>query len=174
MEKKVCNLCSKRFTRQWNLERHIQDIHHISEYKANAMVKQKYEDSLYPYHSTIRYERYNNSENNTSELYYYANPAEYPNSTNHYSSYDFYNNRFYENFEPVQIDKKENKLTIRDMIRIRRALQILRNFFQRIYPNYVVIQQIFWLNYLCYTQKSIQPLKDFYKKYNLMHLWPLY
>jgi hypothetical protein len=174
MEKKACNLCNKRFTRQWNLERHIQDIHHISEYGQNDMVKQKYEGPPYPYPSTNRNERYSNSENNTTEMYYYENPPEYPNLTNHYYRYDFYNNRLYSNFESVPIDKKENKLTIRDMIRIRRALQILRNFLQRIYPTYVVVQQICWLNYLCYTQNSIQPLGDFYKKYNLMHLWPLY
>lgn len=174
MEKKACNLCNKRFTRQWNLERHIQDIHHISEYGQNDMVKQKYDGPPYPYPSTIRNERYSNSENNTTEMYYYENPPEYPNLTNHYYSYDFYNNRLYENFESVPIDKKENKLIIRDMIRIRRALQILRNLLQRIYPTYLVVPQICWLNYLCYTQNSIQPLRDFYKKYNLMHLWPLY
>ena len=104
----------------------------------------------------------------------YENPPKYHNFTKHSSSSDFYNNRFYDNFEPVLIDKKEYKLTIRDKIRIQWALQILRNFLQQIYPNYVVIQQICWLNYLCYTQNSIQPLRDFYKKYNLMNLWPLY
>lgn len=40
MKKKVCNLCKKRFTRQWNLGRHMQDIHHISESCENHMVKQ--------------------------------------------------------------------------------------------------------------------------------------
>jgi hypothetical protein len=174
MEKKVCNLCKKRFTRQWNLERHKQNIHHISEYGENNLVKQKYEVPPNSDSSTIRKEQFRNCKNNTTEMDYYENPSEYHNFTKHSSSNDFYNNRFYDNFEPVLIDKKEYKLTIRDMIRIRRALQILRNFLQQIYPNYVVIPQICWLNYLCYTQNSIQPLRDFYKKYNLMNLWPLY
>ena len=43
MEKKQCKVCKKRFTRQWNLERHLKGIHNISEYGENNMVKQKYE-----------------------------------------------------------------------------------------------------------------------------------
>jgi uncharacterized Zn-finger protein len=54
MEKKVCNLCKKRFTRQWNLERHMQDIHHISEYGENNLVKQNYEVPPNSDSSTIR------------------------------------------------------------------------------------------------------------------------
>ena len=150
MEKKICNLCKKRFSRKWNLERHIQDIHHISEYGENDMVKQKYETSPYSNPSTFRNEQFRNSENNTTQKDYYEIPPEYHNFTNHYSNNDLYHNRFYENFEPFPIDKKEDKLTIPDIIRIRRGLQNLRNFLQRIYPNQVVIEQISWLNYLCY------------------------
>ena len=127
----------------------------------NNLVKQKYEVTPNSYSSTIRKEQFRNCKNNMTEMDYYENPSEYHKFTKHSSSNDFNNNRFYDNFEPVLIDKKEYKLTIRDMIRIRRALQILRNFLQQIYPNYVVIQQICWLNYLCYTQNSIQPLRDF-------------
>ena len=32
MEKKICTVCKKRFTRQWNLARHLKDIHNISDY----------------------------------------------------------------------------------------------------------------------------------------------
>src|SRR5215208_4513880 len=142
MENKNCTICKKRFTRQWNLERHMQDIHHISEYGENHMVKQKYEYEGPPYSNPYRE--------------------------------DLYNSRLYGNFEPFLIEKEENKLTIQDRIRINWGLQILRNFLPRIYPNYVVIQQIGWLNYLCYTKKSIQPLRDFYEKYNLIGLWPSY
>jgi hypothetical protein len=142
MERKVCNLCKKRFTRQRNLERHMQDIHHISEYGENNLVKQKYEVTPNSYFSTIRKEQFRICKNNTTEMDYYENPSEYHNFRKHCSSNDFYNNRFFDNFEPFLIEKNEYKLTIRDMIRIRRALQILRNFLQQIYPNYVVIPQI--------------------------------
>ena len=174
MERKICQVCHKTFTRQWNLERHVNDIHHISEYGENNMVKQKYEDPSYSYSLTIKNEQFRNSENNTTDMMYYENPPEYHNFTNQYSNKDLYNKRFYQNFEPFSIDKKEDKLTLRDMIRIRRGLQILINFLQRIYPYHVVIIPICWLNYLCWTKKSIQPLRDFYQKNGLMHLWSLY
>jgi hypothetical protein len=101
MEKKVCNLCKKRFTRQWNLERHkqdihhiseyghMQDIHHISEYGKNNLVKQKYEVPPNTDSSTIRKEQFRNCKNNTTEMDYYENPSEYHNFTKHSSSNDF-------------------------------------------------------------------------------------
>ena len=174
MERKICQVCNNRFTRQSNLKRHMRDVHRISDHGENDMVKQKYEGPSYSNPSTRRNEQFRNSENTTTEMDYYENPPEYHNFTNHYSNNDLYHNRFYENFEPFPIDKKKDKLTIRDMIRIRRGLQILINFLQLIYPNHVVRMQICWLNYLCYTKKSIQPLRDFYQKNGLMHLWPLY
>ena len=153
----------------------MQDIHHISEYGENHMVKQKYEYEGPPYSnpSRLRNEQLRNSKTNTTQMDSYKNPHEYHTFTNHYRE-DLYNSRLYGNFEPFLIEKEENKLTIQDRIRINWGLQILRNFLPRIYPNYVVIQQIGWLNYLCYTKKSIQPLRDFYEKYNLMGLWPSY
>lgn len=172
MIKKECKICKKRFTRQWNLERHIRDIHHISEYGENDRVKQKYEDLSYSYPSTFTNEWYGKSENNTTEMDYYENPPEYPNFTNHYTRYDLYNNRSYGNFVPVPREKDENTLTNTDKRRIQYALGILSNFLQGIFPNHVVIPQICWLHYYCYSKRSIQPLRDFYKKNNFMHLWP--
>lgn len=172
MVNKTCTVCKKRFTRQWNLERHLKDIHEIYLYRDNDMIKQNSEPYSYPF--SIKKEDFRNPENNMNKMNNYQNPPEYHNFTNEFSSYDINNSRIYENFEPVPIDKKENNLTMRDIIRIRDGLQILRNFLQRFYPNYVVVQRIYWLNYLCYTQKSIQPLRDFYKKNNLMYLWTIY
>ena len=174
MERKICQVCNKSFTRQWNLERHVKDIHYISEYGENDMVKQKYEDPSYSYSLTIKNEQFRNSENNTTDMNYYEDPPEYHNFTNLCLNKDLYNKRFYQHFQPFPINKKEDKLTLRDMIRIRLGLQILINFLQRIYPYHVVMIQICWLNYLCCTKKSIQPLRDFYQKNGLMHLWPLY
>ena len=173
MNKKECEVCNKMFTRQWNLERHMQDIHQISEYGENERMNQKYEDPHYSNHSTLRNEQFRTRANNTTEIDYYENPPQYYNFANHYASKDSYNDRGYENFEPFPMEKKEKKLTITNRVKIIRGLQILKNFLPRIYPHHVVIQQIYWLNYLCYTQNSIQPLRDFFKKNNLMHLWPL-
>ena len=171
MVNKTCTVCKKKFTRQWNLERHLKDIHEIYQSRDNDMVKQRSDPYSYPFSRKKGYFR--NSENNMGEINNYQNPPEYNNFPIEFSTYDIHNHGFYENFEPFPI-KKEKNLTIGDMIRIRDGLQILRNFLQRIYPNYIVVQQICWLHYRCYTQKSIQPLRDFYIKNNLISLWPRY
>jgi len=169
-----CQICNKSFTRQWNLDRHKQDIHHIPKDGEHYRVKQKYEGPPYSYPSSFRNEQFRNIENNTTEKGYYDNHFENHNFTYNCSSNDLYNNRFYEDFEPIPLNKEENKLTVRDMIRIQRGLKTLKNFLQRIYPNPVVFRQIYWLYYLCWTKSSIEPLRDFYQKNNLMHIWPLY
>ena len=170
---KVCQICERSFTRQWNLDRHMQGIHNIPTNGEYYRIKPKYEGPLYTYPSSFRNEQFRNYENNTTETGYYENPSVYPYITYNYSSHDSYNNRFYDDFEPVSPDKKEKKLTFHDVLRIQRGLKILINYLQRIYPNSVVYQQIYWLNYLCYTKKSIQPLRDFYQKKNLMYIWPI-
>jgi hypothetical protein len=162
--------CKKKFTRHWNLERHLQDIHK-NEYRENNMLRQKYEAYTFP--STIKYEDYRNPQNSMGEMNFYQNHPEYYNFTSGFSNYDMYNNMVYENVEAGPIDKKESRLTIRDMAKIPYALIILRNYLQRFEPHRDVMSIIRSLYYQCYTQRSIQPLKDFYKKNNLGHLWPL-
>jgi len=172
MEGITCNVCKKKFTRQWNLERHLQDIHMIPEYRENKMVRQKYEACVYP--SAIKNKDLRNPENSMGEINYYQKPPEYDSFTNGFPNYDLYNNMVYENVEAGPIDKKESGLTIREMAKIPHALIILRNYLQRFEPHLDAIDIIRSLHYQCYTQRSIQPWKDFYKKNNLGHLWPLY
>jgi hypothetical protein len=171
MKKKECQVCNNLFTSQSNLKRHMRDVHHISDHGENDMGKQKYEGPSYSNPSTPRNVQFRNFENDMIEMEY-ENPPEYYNFTHPYSNRDLYNNRFYETFEPSPIEKMEKKLTIGDKIRILQGLGILRNFLQRICPSHFVIQQICSLKNLCYTQNSIQPLRDFFKKHNLMQLWP--
>ena len=174
MDKKICKVCKKGFLRQWNLKRHLKDIHKIHEYRENDMVKQKSEAYSYPFSN--KNEDFRNPENNMSEMNYYQNPPEYHNFTNPFSNYDIHNSRIYENVESIPIDK-ESRLTIKDLIKIQRAFQILRNYFQQFYPqlpNVIITNQMRWLYYRCYTKQSLQPLMDYYKRYNIWHLWPLY
>jgi hypothetical protein len=46
MKKKICTVCKKRFTRQWNLDRGLKDIHNISDYE-NDVTKRKNDRSRY-------------------------------------------------------------------------------------------------------------------------------
>jgi len=172
MQKKICKECKKRFTRQWNLKRHLKDIHNISDHGENEIVKQKYDRPTYSSLSQTNNEYFRNSENKMSEMNYNPNRPEYHNFTNRFGSDRNYINEVYQNYELSSVDKKEQKLTIQDGIRIQKALQILKNVLPRFYPNNIVIRAIFYLRYQCNTKHSDQPLKDFYKKYHIRHLWP--
>ena len=54
----------------------MQDIHHISEYGENDIVKQKYEGSPYSNPSLFKNEQLRNFENNMTEMDYNQNPPE--------------------------------------------------------------------------------------------------
>jgi hypothetical protein len=172
VEKRQCNKCKKRFTRQWNLQRHLKSIHNISDYGKNDIVKQKYYHPIYSDPSTINNEHSMNPEHKMSDLKHDPSPSKYHNFTNRFYSEGYYNNWFYQNYELFSIEKKEPKLTIQDGIRIQTALRILKNVLPRFYPYNAVIRALCWLNYQCNTKHSDQPLKDFYKKYNIWYLWP--
>jgi hypothetical protein len=47
MQKRKCNKCNKLFTRQWNLERHLQDVHEIYDDTKTEMGNQKIHEYNY-------------------------------------------------------------------------------------------------------------------------------
>jgi hypothetical protein len=57
-------------------------------------------------------------------------------------------------------------------LRIKTAFQILQNVLSRFYPNTAVNSVIWWLKYQCNTKHTDEPWKDFFKMYNIWHLWP--
>ena len=86
MVNKTCTVCKKKFTRQWNLERHLKDIHEVYQSRDNDMVMQKSDPYSYPFSRKKGYFR--NSENNMGEINNYQNPPEDNNFPNEFSSYD--------------------------------------------------------------------------------------
>lgn len=172
MEKKKCNKCRKRFTRRWNLTRHLKYIHNLSDDGQHDIVKPKYDRPTYSSPSPIKNEYIMNSENKMSEMNYNLHPPKSHNFTKRFFGDEYYNNGCYQNYELFTVDKKEPKLTIPDGIRIINALRILQHILPRFYPNNVVIRVICFLKYQCYTKHSDEPLKDFYKQHGLWHLWP--
>ncbi len=87
MEKKNCTICKKRFTRQWNLDRHLKDIHNISDYGENDIAKQKYDRFyLFNLYTQLRTSILGIPEHNMNEMNHYPNPPQYHNFTRDYAS----------------------------------------------------------------------------------------
>ena len=81
MEKKICTVCKKRFTRQWNLARHLKDIHNISDYGENDITKRKNDRSMYSSIYPIKNKRFRNSYTQLNEMNRYPNTPQYHNFT---------------------------------------------------------------------------------------------
>jgi hypothetical protein len=171
MRNEECKVCKKRFTRQWNLQRHLKSIHNISDGK-NNLFKQRYDRPIDVDSFSIKNEHASNPENKISELKPYRNTYKYQNFINRFYSNKYYNNGFYQNYELLPIEKKEPKLSLQDYIRIQRASLILKNILPRYYSEIIVNNSLYWVLRQCNTKQSDQPLKDCFKRYNLGHLWP--
>jgi hypothetical protein len=79
MNKKLSNKCNKRFTRPWNLQRHLKSIYNIYDYGKNDNEKQKYDRPTYsdPSPNKNEHEHSRYSENKISERNHYSNPCKY-------------------------------------------------------------------------------------------------
>ena len=172
MGKEECKVCKKRFTRQWNLQRHLKSIHNISEYGKNNIFKLKYDPLTDVDPFSINNEHANTPENKISELKPYRNTYKYQYFKNRFYSNTDYNNGFFHNYESLPMKKKESKLTIQDDIRIQTASLILKNILPRYSSEIIVTNFLYWVIRQCNTKQSDQPLKDWFKRFNLGHLWP--
>jgi hypothetical protein len=95
MKKKLCYKCNKRFTKQWNPQRHLKSIHNISDYGKNDIVKQKYDRPTCSDPFSIKNEHSRYSENTMSDMKHYPNPSKDHNFTNRFYREGDYNNWFY-------------------------------------------------------------------------------
>ena len=113
MEKKICTVCKKLFTRQWNLDRHLKYIHNISDYGENDITKRKNDRSMYSFIYPIKNEPFRISDNQMNEINHYPITPQNHNFTQGFASDICYNNWLYQKYEFVPKDKKEPKLTIK-------------------------------------------------------------
>ena len=81
MEKKICTVCKKRFTRQWNVDRHFKDIHNISDYGENDITKRKNDRFMYSSIYPSKNKRFRNSYTQLNEMNRYPNTPQYHNFT---------------------------------------------------------------------------------------------
>jgi hypothetical protein len=178
---KICKFCKKEFHRKWNKERHEKDIHKVY---TNLKNEKNYQENSNQFdclrnNSDINNEFYNKNDNNNIKWMNNNESYSYP-FYNHY--YYYYNNNSpypiypYPNFIYQNINshpKLEKKVwTQNDHIKMQKALRILQKYLLKIYdPNYTY-RLIKRLHDRCSSEKSIEPLKQFFVRKYLGHLWP--
>lgn len=181
---KVCTICYKKFTRKWNLERHLYDIHKIHTDYSNARMKQEIEmadhfsNRIEPKHKFLNKENNKMKERLQYNQSYYINNNNFPNNLP-YNYYGIDNNSsslyFYSNinsqYNEQEKEKGERRLSINDKIKMQKVLKNLENYLEKFYPHMFIFQIISWLRYQCLTQKSYEPLKNFLVHSNMGFLW---
>ena len=80
---------------------------------------------------------------------------------------NFFNSNI--NSQP-KIEKKE--WTTNDRIKVQKALKILQNYLSKIYYPSYTYRMIKLLHDRCSSERSIEPLKQFFVSKYLGHLWP--
>ena len=81
MENKICTVCKKRFTRQWNLDRHLKTIHNISNYGENDILNEKMIGLCIHLYTLLRTSLFRNSDNQMNEMNHYPNTPQNHNFT---------------------------------------------------------------------------------------------
>ena len=174
-KKKVCTICYKKFTRKWNLDRHLYDVHDVHDDLRKDRIKQEIvvQDHLSNMAESKGKILNKDNDNNMNQTQYnrsYYNNNNFPNTL--YYNYHYYNYAYpYPNLY-FHYREEERKLTIYDKIKIQKILKNLENYLEKFCPRPFIFQILSWLRYQCLSQKSDQPLKKFLVRNNLGFLWP--
>lgn len=177
-KKNVCNICYKKFTRKWNLERHLYDVHEAHYDLRKARIKQEFDVRNHLSKTVGPNRKILNTDNNLNKTQYnqsYYNNNNLPNNLPYYY-YGFDNNTAsypYSNINSQyeEEEQEEKKLSIDDKIKIQKILKNLENYLEKFYPRVFIFQILSWLRYQCLTKKSEEPLKRFLVQKNIGFLW---
>ncbi len=174
-KKNVCYICSKKFSRRWNLERHLYNVHEVHKDLSIARIKQEINvpdnisnmvepnrkvlnrDNIMN-HTKYNQSYYNNNNNLPNNLPYYYYGFDKNTSSHLYSNI---------NSQYKEEEKGEKRLSIDDKIKIQKVLKNLENYLQKFLPHTFIFQVLSMLRYQCLTQKSDEPLKKFLVKNNM-------
>lgn len=174
-KKSVCNICYKKFTRKWNLERHLYDVHEVQNDLSKVRIKQEIDvpdnlsNMVEPERKFLNRDNNMNQPSQYNQSYYNNNnltnnlPYYYYGFDNNTASYPYSNiNSQYEEEE-----QEEKKLSIDGKIKIQKILKNLENYLEKFYPRVFIFQILSWLRYQCLTKKSEEPLKRFLVQKNI-------
>jgi hypothetical protein len=175
-KKNVCNICYKKFTRKWNLERHLYDVHEVHNGLSKARIKQGIDVPDHLSNMVEQNRKILNKDNNMSQSprhnQSYYNNNNLPNNLPYYD-YGFDNNTSLYPYSNInsQYKEEEKRLSIDDKIKIQKVLKNLENYLKKFFPSTFIFQILSWLRYRCLTQKSDEPLKKFLVQNNIGFLW---
>lgn len=174
MAKILCNVCNKIFTRKWNLERHLQDIHGIYNKPENQNITSEIgninSSQRYSNTDNIFKDRYNDG--NMNQIDYSGQYGNYHNYPQNYSYPEYYRQDYpWSNFN-LPPEKESKKWTYDDQIRLQRGLKILQTHLESFYPQPCVSGIILMLRRRCNYEKSDEPLKKYFVQMNIGDKWP--
>ena len=174
----ICYICSRKFTRRWNLQRHLYDLHEAHDDLRQDRIKQEIDvpnhlsNMVEPNRKVLNRDNNMNQSPQYNQSYYNNNNL--PNNLPYYY-YGFDNNTSsypYSNINSQYKEEKEEKrLCIDDKIKIQKVLKNLENYLEKFCHSTVIFQIVSWLLYQCLTQKSDKPLKKFLVQNNIGFLW---
>jgi hypothetical protein len=120
VKKKICKICNKIFTREWNLQRHLKDIHKIDNFTQDRIEN----SSNFISKSTTfiqNINRPNNMNTNKTRWIEFPNPYFSNNLTKNFDNYYPNNDIFpYTDFNTICNDEKE--FHFNDLVKIEKKI----------------------------------------------------
>jgi hypothetical protein len=181
MQRYICKICKHSFTRQWSLNRHLQDIHKILQLHVT--------DKPYPGNnrSIDNITCHVNDKGNFKKNFYEDNGKEprnysfepppsdsdYPlnNYNNPYSdSYPQFNNPYSDSY-PQFIPEEQEPFGPSERRRMRRLIPVVIYLLSKKIPVFYAHQFVWLLYDRCVDEESETPFKEYLEKNGMGFLW---
>jgi hypothetical protein len=171
MRQYTCSICKGIFTRDWNLKRHIQDVHGLADYTKKSNINQGIKENDYysPSNSNSSYKEKDMDYRNN----YKKNPCYYDIFYTNFPNDGYYIHGSFPDLIFNSQTTENRELNDNDKIEIQKVLKILEDHLKKVgVPVTFVFGIITLLKRRCFSEKSDEPLKNFLITHNLGYLWP--